>query len=376
MRFEKLLLAAAALCLVCMAPACSDDDPATDPEQNETPGTPGEGEGDGDDDSGEPGEPDTPDTPALTEGVRAEGYYKGDYHDEGTGNYWINFTVEDENDPGGYYILCLDFNGSLAADPDFAALDVRDYPMNVGSGYPAGTLNGDGDTYLARHDDEGDFTYSEAQSGSAKVEMIEGLYKVTCSLLLENDEVCDFEYYGPLAFYNRTLDGNMSNLTEDVELTFTQGMAIYYGDIYEMGSDAWNVVLAEADYDLDINYGQGDAVQLAFNVTHGAGDYIPDGPYTLLDANTAEELPAGMKCYRSPKSYNSQLGVPLSVLMIEGDEQLALIEAGISKPGEMARLERIIREGDIYTLELKLKDGAGRNVTATYTGKLTYYSGE
>lgn len=39
MRFEKLLLAAAALCLVCMAPACSDDDPATDPEQNETPGT-------------------------------------------------------------------------------------------------------------------------------------------------------------------------------------------------------------------------------------------------------------------------------------------------------------------------------------------------
>lgn len=43
MRFEKLLLAAAALCLVCMAPACSDDDPATDPEQNETPGTPGEG---------------------------------------------------------------------------------------------------------------------------------------------------------------------------------------------------------------------------------------------------------------------------------------------------------------------------------------------
>lgn len=146
MRFEKLLLAAAALCLVCMTPACSDDDPATDPEQNETPGTPGEGEGDGDDDSGEPGEPDTPDTPALTEGVRAEGYYKGDYHDEGTGNYWINFTVEDENDPGGYYILCLDFNGSLAADPDFAALDVRDYPMNVGSGYPAGTLNGDGDT--------------------------------------------------------------------------------------------------------------------------------------------------------------------------------------------------------------------------------------
>ena len=120
---------------------------------------------------------------------------------------------------------------------------------------------------------------------------------MTCSLLLENDEVCDFEYYGPLAFYNRTLDGNMSNLTEDVELTFTQGMAIYYGDIYEMGSDAWNVVLAEADYDLDINYGQGDAVQLAFNVTHGAGDYIPVSQPSIQSRTSSYSCP--LDCHSS-----------------------------------------------------------------------------
>ena len=64
---------------------------------------------------------------------------------------------------------------------------------------------------------------------------------------------------------------------------------------------------------------------------------------TVIKEWIAEELPAGVKCYRSPKSYNSQLGVPLSVLMLEGDEQLALFEAGISRPGEMERLERIIR---------------------------------
>ena len=64
---------------------------------------------------------------------------------------------------------------------------------------------------------------------------------------------------------------------------------------------------------------------------------------TVIKEWIAEELPAGMKCYRSPKSYNSQLGVPLSVLMLEGDERLAIFEAGISKPGEMERLERIIR---------------------------------
>ncbi len=64
---------------------------------------------------------------------------------------------------------------------------------------------------------------------------------------------------------------------------------------------------------------------------------------TVVKEWIAEELPAGMKYFRSPKSYNSQLGVPLSVLLLEGDERLAIFEAGISQPGEMARLERILR---------------------------------
>ncbi len=46
---------------------------------------------------------------------------------------------------------------------------------------------------------------------------------------------------------------------------------------------------------------------------------------------------------RSPKSYNSQVGVPLSVWKLEPEHQLALFEAGISEPGEMIRLEHIIR---------------------------------
>lgn len=46
---------------------------------------------------------------------------------------------------------------------------------------------------------------------------------------------------------------------------------------------------------------------------------------------------------RSPKSYNSQIGVPLSVWQLEPSTRLAIFEAGISQPGEMDRLERIIR---------------------------------
>lgn len=45
---------------------------------------------------------------------------------------------------------------------------------------------------------------------------------------------------------------------------------------------------------------------------------------------------------RSPKSYNSQIGVPLSVWLLEEEHKVAIFEAGISQPGEMERLERII----------------------------------
>jgi alanine racemase len=48
------------------------------------------------------------------------------------------------------------------------------------------------------------------------------------------------------------------------------------------------------------------------------------------------------RIHRSPKSFNSQVGVPLSLWMLRSGYRLAVIEAGISLPGEMAHLERII----------------------------------
>ncbi|MGE5424866.1 MAG: bifunctional UDP-N-acetylmuramoyl-tripeptide:D-alanyl-D-alanine ligase/alanine racemase [Syntrophothermus sp.] len=45
---------------------------------------------------------------------------------------------------------------------------------------------------------------------------------------------------------------------------------------------------------------------------------------------------------RSPKSFNSQIGVPLSVWKMDPSHELAVFEAGISQPGEMEKLEKII----------------------------------
>ncbi len=45
---------------------------------------------------------------------------------------------------------------------------------------------------------------------------------------------------------------------------------------------------------------------------------------------------------RSPKSYNSQIGVPLSVLLMNDNYNLGIFEAGISQCGEMQNLAKII----------------------------------
>jgi alanine racemase len=57
--------------------------------------------------------------------------------------------------------------------------------------------------------------------------------------------------------------------------------------------------------------------------------------YQLLETN--------YKIIRSPKSYNSQIGVPLSVWKMKPEHEMAIFEAGISMAGEMENLEKIIK---------------------------------
>lgn len=50
-----------------------------------------------------------------------------------------------------------------------------------------------------------------------------------------------------------------------------------------------------------------------------------------------------MNITRSPRSYNSQVGVPLSLWLLNEQTQLGVIEAGISQPGEMEALQQMIQ---------------------------------
>jgi alanine racemase len=63
---------------------------------------------------------------------------------------------------------------------------------------------------------------------------------------------------------------------------------------------------------------------------------------TIVKEWLADVLGRSFPVVRSPKSYNSQVGVPLSVWKLEDKFKFGIFEAGISFPGEMDKLQRVI----------------------------------
>lgn len=64
---------------------------------------------------------------------------------------------------------------------------------------------------------------------------------------------------------------------------------------------------------------------------------------TIVKEWLSQLLGSDFQVARSPRSYNSQIGVPLSVWQMDENTGIALIEAGISQHNEMKRLRPIIR---------------------------------
>ncbi len=84
---------------------------------------------------------------------------------------------------------------------------------------------------------------------------------------------------------------------------------------------------------------------------HRSGFFIPVVGITGSNGKTVVKewlysaLSEDRRVLRSPKSFNSQIGVPLSVWLLRPEHELAIFEAGISQPGEMEALEAVIRPG-------------------------------
>lgn len=64
---------------------------------------------------------------------------------------------------------------------------------------------------------------------------------------------------------------------------------------------------------------------------------------TIVKEWLSELLVDDYHIIRSPKSYNSQVGVPHSVWLLDDEADMAFFEAGISQPGEMEKLQKIVQ---------------------------------
>ncbi len=64
---------------------------------------------------------------------------------------------------------------------------------------------------------------------------------------------------------------------------------------------------------------------------------------TIVKEWLSQMLFPNLKIAKNPGSYNSQVGVPLSVWQLNDQHELGIFEAGISKPGEMEKLEVLIQ---------------------------------
>ena len=125
----------------------------------------------------------------------------------------------------------------------------------------------------------------------------------------------------------------------------------YVRDLYERGVRAFVVS--------DVQEGLTGAVQLLVQDTltalqrlaerHRESYNIPVIGITGSNGKTVvkewlyQMLSPDMAVTRSPRSYNSQIGVPLSVWGLNDNTQIGIFEAGISRPGEMEALQRIIQ---------------------------------
>ena len=64
---------------------------------------------------------------------------------------------------------------------------------------------------------------------------------------------------------------------------------------------------------------------------------------TIVKEWLSDMLQEKYRVVKSPKSYNSQLGVPISIWAMDDEHEVGVFEAGISRKGEMQRLESVIQ---------------------------------
>jgi len=154
-------------------------------------------------------------------------------------------------------------------------------------------------------------------------------------------------------------------LTDSRQFNFSEGLAffairgvnhdgnVFIDQLYKRGIRVFIVELLPEDIEgysgsafIQVNNTIGALQDLAaYKRSHFTGTVIAitgSAGKTIVKEWLADIMGLTLPVVRSPKSYNSQVGVPLSVWKLNPVYKVGIIEAGISLPGEMERLQKVI----------------------------------
>lgn len=300
--------------------------------------------------------------PIEDSNVDVAAFYYGDYNDNGTGNFDVNFLTKGmtwDEDEATYYgpgeLVYLTFNSTLASNPDQATLTPGTYTFDTNEDYDEMTYSGSVTTY----DADGTETEKYIKNGDITVSIESGKYSLIGSLTLNDNSIYDLNFKGAISFVNKSGEGLMSNLTGNVNVTtLTKGGIILWGETFTETSDYCSVILGGNDYNLYENYGSGAALNFGLNITPGSTE-IPSGTYTIINAEEADDYDVNTALsgvYDS--SYGGYFGTWYFNDQVESSMRSGTVT--VTNNG-----------GDNYTFVFDLADGYGHKVTGTWTGTVT-----
>ena len=191
---------------------------------------------------------------------------------------------------------------------------------------------------------------------------------------------------GDLVYDSRRLQGKNNPLFFAIETSKNNGHK-YISDVQSNG--VRNFIVSNSFSPYLVNYPQANFVLVddtLLALQHLAAYHrqqfsVPIIGITGSNGKTAVKewlcqlLCEDFKIAYSPNSFNSQIGVPLSVWTLKEGDQLGIFEAGISQPNEMKALQTIIRPTiGIFTNIGTAHDGAFENMSQKIQEKLQLFT--
>lgn len=310
-------------------------------------------------------DPLNPDEVALTEATSVA--YFGET--EGVYNYYVCLSStpiesDEEGYPipsdGGIMVLLDMYSSEDVADWDNATLPEGVYELqSADEGIDDGKLSLDY-TLFSRNTD-GEVSLLGLEYCEITVSNKGGKYTISGALLTDEEEEVEFRYVGELEIEDASNSGNdaIPSIDEPVNTVMTEAEGLYYGDLYETGTDNYEMHFLNAEVDEEgYVIGEGYEANISFFTEISGEIALAAGTYTIDYSYEAGTLEPGELVWDI-----FPVGTYVIKYCADGSVQYAFVSEGTVK---------VENSGSTYTVTADLVADNGVSLKYSYTGEVTF----